>query len=135
MIATSEVALTTDAIDSGFSNEEITDAVDLALGDKVVDVGDSVVDAILTGVGGLGLFATIEGINHAAKQYENGGDGAEALFEGAGVAIEGTARALVGAAEMLYKLLMSRPVRFVGRMIYKALVKLDDRIMYGPNRK
>jgi hypothetical protein len=63
---------------------------------KVVDMGYLVVDAILAGVGGLGFFATIEGINHAVKKNKNGGDGAEAMFAGGGVAIECTARAFVG---------------------------------------
>ena len=135
VIATSEVAATTAAIDSGYSNEDITNTVDLALGGTVVDVGDTAADAILTGLGGLGLFATIEGINHASAKYENGGDGVEAIFEGAGVAIEGTARALVGAAEMGYNVLNSRPSRFVGRTLLKGLKKLDEKLMEEPTKK
>lgn len=128
VIATSEVAMATGSIDSGYSNEELSNAVDLALGSTVVDIGDTAVDAILAGVGGLGFFATLEGLNHAVKKHENGGDGVEAIFEGAGVAIEGTARALVGAAEMSYKVLSSKPSRFVGRMMLKGLVKLDEKM-------
>lgn len=128
VIATSEVAMATGSIDSGFSNEELSNTVDLALGSTVVDIGDTAVDAILAGVGGLGFFATLEGLNHAVKKHENGGDGVEAIFEGAGVAIEGTARALVGAAEMSYKVLSSKPSRFVGRMMLKGLVKLDEKM-------
>ncbi len=135
VIATSEVALKTGAIDSGYSNEELTNTVDLALGGTVVDVGDSVADAILAGVGGLGFFATVEGINHAAAKHENGGDAIEAMFEGAGVAIEGTAKALVGAAEMSYKVMTSRPSKFVGRLLMKGLNKLDDKIMNESGRK
>jgi hypothetical protein len=135
VIATSEVADQTGAIDSGYSNEELTNAVDLALGGSVVDLGDGAVDAILSGVGGLGFFATLQGINHAVKQYENGGDPVEAAFEGAGVAIEGTARALVGAAEMGYKVLASRPSRFIGRMLLKGIDKLDKKMMADAERK
>ena len=135
VISTSEVALATGSIDSGYSNEELSNAVDLALGGTVVDVGDTAVDAILTGVGGLGFFATLEGLNHAVKKHENGGDGVEAMFEGAGVAIEGTARALVGAAEMGYKVLSSKSSRFVGRMMLKGLVKLDEKMTGQPDRK
>lgn len=69
-----------------------------------------------------------EGLNHAVKKHENGGDGVEAMFEGAGVAIEGTARALVGAAEMGYKVLSSRPSRFIGRTLMRGLVKLDEKM-------
>jgi hypothetical protein len=129
VIATSEIAIATGSIDSGYSNEELSTAVDLALGSTVVDIGDTTVDAVLTGVGGLGFFATLEGLNHTVKKHENGGDGVEAMFEGAGVAIEGTARAFVGAAEMSYKVLSSKPSRFVGRVIRKGLVKLDERMM------
>ena len=129
VITTSEVAEQTRAIDSGFSNIELEHSVDLALGDSVVDTKDTAFDALLTGVGGLGLFATIQGINHAAEYYENGGDGVEALFAGAGVAIEGTARALVGTAELGYKVLASAPSRFIGRTLLAGLEKLDDKMM------
>lgn len=135
VISTSEVAYATGSIDSGYSNEELNNSVDLALGSTVVDFGDTTVDAILAGVGGLGFFATLQGLNHAVKKHENGGDGVEAIFEGAGVAVEGTARALVGAAEMGYKVLSSKPSRFVGRMMLKGLVKLDEKMTGQPDRK
>jgi hypothetical protein len=121
VISTSEVASETGALDSN--------TVDLAMGGTVVDIGDSVVDAIFAGVGGLGLFATIQGINHAVSKHKNGGDGAEAMFDGAGVAIEGTARAFVGAAELSYKALASKPSRFVGRTLLKGLGALEKKIM------
>ena len=129
VMATAEVAETTEAIDSGISNTELTRTVETALGGSVIDLGDTTVDAILTGVGGLGLFATLEGINHAASKYNNGGDGVEALFEGAGVAIEGTARGLVNAAEMSFNIVTSRPMRFVGRALYRGLEKLDKKLL------
>ena len=129
IIATSEVAEQTRAIDSGFSNIELEHSVDLALGGSVIDTKDTALDALLTGVGGLGMFATIQGINHAAELYENGGDGVESLFAGAGVAIEGTARALVGTAELGYKVLNSAPSRFVGRALLAGLRRLDDKMM------
>jgi len=129
IIATTEVANLTDAIDSGYSNEELQEAVSLAIGGEVIDVGDTAVDAILTGVGGLGLFATIQGINHATEKYENGGDPVEAAFEGIGVAIEGTARAAVNTLEMGYKVLNSRPSRFVGRGVLKLIIAVDEKLM------
>jgi hypothetical protein len=135
VIATSEVALQTDAIDSGFCNTELTHAVDLALGDTVIDIGDTAVDAILSGVGGLGFFATVEGINHAAAMHANGGDAVEAMFEGFGVAVKGTARTFVDTAEMGYKVLASRPSRFVGRSVLKGLKKLDEKITAEAARK
>lgn len=134
VMATSEVAERTGAIDAGYSDKELTSTVDLALGGSVVDIGDSAVDAILAGVGGLGFFATVQGINHAAEKYENGGDAVEALFEGAGVAIEGTARGIVGAAEMGYKVFTSKTSRFIGRGIKRALVKLDNKMMEAADK-
>jgi hypothetical protein len=134
IMATSEVAATTGVIDSGYSNEELTNTIDNALGGTIIDVGDTTADAVLAGIGGLGFFATINGINHAATKYENGGDGVEALFAGAGVAIEGTASALVGAAEMGYNVAMSRPSRFIGRQLKKGFVKLDDKMMEAGRR-
>ncbi|PFG54328.1 hypothetical protein ATG98_3549 [Marinobacter sp. LV10R520-4] len=135
VIATSEVAWATGSIDSGFTNEELNSAVGLALGGTIVDIGDTTVDAVLAGVGGLGFFATLEGLNHAVKKHENGGDAVEAMFEGAGVAIEGTARALVGAVEMGYNVLASRPSRFVGRVLLKGAKKLDDKMMAAGEQK
>lgn len=128
VIATSEVAEQTRAIDSGISNIELQHSVDLALGGSIIDIKDTALDAMLAGVGGLGFFATIEGINHAAERYKNGGDGVEVIFEGAGVAIEGTARGLVGTAELAYKTLSSRPSRFIGRGLLAGFIKLDEKI-------
>lgn len=128
VIATSEVAEITRAIDSGYSDAELERAVDLALGGSVIDAHDTVVDAMLGAVGGFGLLASLKGVNHAAEKYNNGGDGVEAVFEGVGVAIEGTARALVGTAELGYKVLASRPSRFAGRVLLAGLKKIDDKL-------
>jgi hypothetical protein len=128
VISTSEVALATSSIDGGISNEELNNQIELALGGTVVDGGDTASDAILMGVGGLGFFATLNGLNHAAEKYNNGGDGVEALFQGAGIAIEGTAKAMVDAGEMVYNVATSRPMRFMGRVALKGLVKLDKKI-------
>lgn len=56
VIATSEVALTSGSIDGGYTNEELTNSVGLALGGSTVDIPDTAMDAILAGVGGLGLL-------------------------------------------------------------------------------
>jgi hypothetical protein len=128
VISTSEVALATGSIDGGMSNEDLNNQIELALGGTVVDGGDTASDAILMGVGGLGFFATLNGLNHAAEKYNNGGDGVEALFAGAGVAIKGTAKAMVDAGEMVYNVATSRPMRFMGRVALKGLVKLDKKI-------
>ncbi|MBD3646452.1 MAG: hypothetical protein HUJ31_03145 [Pseudomonadales bacterium] len=133
LITTSEVAIPSGAIDGGYSNEELTNTIDNALGGTIVDLGDTTADAILTGLGGLGFFASIQGINHAVRNYENGGDGVEAAFEGAGVAIDRTLAGFFGIAEMSWKILSSRPSRFVGRVVLRVIEKIDRRIFDEKN--
>lgn len=128
VIATTEVASKTGAIDAGYTNAELDQAVDLALGGSIIDVGDTVTDAIMSGVGGLGLMATARGINHAAEKIERGVDTVEAALDGLEVAIGGTARTLVNTAELGYKVLSSKPSRFIGRTLLKGLQKLDEKI-------
>lgn len=128
VIATSEVAGVTDALDSGYTNEELEGLVSLSVGGEVVDVGDAAVDAILTGVGGLGLFASLDGIKHAIERTENGGDPVESMFEGAGVAIKGTAKAAVDTLELGYNMLNSRPSRFIGRALLKSANALEKKV-------
>lgn len=135
VIATSEVAEKTGAIDGGFTNEELTNLVELSLGGSVIDAKDTAIDAILTGAGTLGLLATINGINHAQEKFNSGVDGVEAIFEGAGVAIEGTAKGIVDASEMVYKAAMSKPSRFVGRTVLKGLKKLDEKLFEVPSKE
>jgi hypothetical protein len=129
VITTSEVAAQSAAIDSGYSNEDITNTVDLAVGGTFIDAQDTAIDAILTGVGSLGLFATINGINHAQAQYDKGVAGEEAIFDGLGIAIEGTAKGIVDASEMAYNVATSRPMRFIGRGLLKGLTKLDEKLI------
>lgn len=131
VIATSEVAAMTAAIDSGISNADLDRAMDLSFGGSVLDVHDTALDAVLTGAGGLGLLASIRGINLAAERYQETGLLAEAVIEGTGEAIKGTAKAMVDSAEFGYKVLQSRPSRFVGRGIAKALTSLDHKLTGG----
>jgi hypothetical protein len=129
VITTSEVAAQTGAIDSGYDDAELTNTVDLAIGGTVVDAQDTAIDAILAGAGTLGFFATIHGINYAQAQYDNGVKAEEAVLEGLGVAIEGTAKGIVDASEMAYNVVTSRPMRFIGRGIVKGLIKLDEKMI------
>jgi len=128
VIATSEVAAKTDAIDSGFSNAELSESMDLALGGTVIDFADTTTDTIFAGFGGLGFFASLRGIGHAVRKFNNGGDRVEAVFEGAGIAIVGTAKGIVDASEMAYNIVTSRPCRFVARSVLSGLEKLDRRM-------
>jgi hypothetical protein len=135
VISTSEVADKTGAIDGGYTNDELTSTVEQALGRGVIDAKDTAVDAILTGVGSLGIFSTMRGITHATEQFNKGVNSEIAFFEGAGVAIEGTAKGLVDASEMVYKAVMSKPSRFVGRTVLKGLKKLDEKIFEEPSKE
>lgn len=127
VIATSEVAAETGSIDGGYTNEELTDKIGLALGGGVVDIPDTAIDAILSGLGGLGLFATLKGLNRARQTYKKGGSGIKSFLEGAGVAIKQTAKTLVDTCEMSWKVVTSRLSRFIGRNLWKIVKKLFGR--------
>ncbi|HWK15283.1 MAG TPA: hypothetical protein VNS02_12865 [Rhizobiaceae bacterium] len=128
VIATTEVAHITGVLDGGYTDEELASSVELALGGSVIDGQDTAVDALLTGVGGLGILATIKGINHAFAKHQEGGDGFDAMLEGAGVAVAGTAKGLIDTAELGYKALRSTPSRFVGRSLGKVAGAVGRRL-------
>ena len=128
VIATTEVAEKTGAIDSGYTNEELSNSIESALGGTIIDSADTTIDAILTGAGSLGFFATINGINHAQEKFDDGMDGIEAIFEGAGVAIEGTAKGVVDASEMIYNVATSKPSKFIAGLAVKMVTKLDEKL-------
>ena len=121
VISTSEVATITGSIDGGYSNEDLTSAVDLALGGTVLDIGDTALDAVLTGVGGVGIFAILSGVRSASEKYKETGDPLESLAKGLSSATVHTARTTVNMAEMATKgvvgVATSRPVRFAGGLI------------------
>lgn len=119
IIATSEFAAETGAIDGGMTNADLDSATNLALGGSVVDFPDTAMDAVIGGLSGLGIFATFRGINHAIDRHREGIDKAEAIEEGIGVAVTGTMKATVDIAEMGYKVATSRPSRFLGRQVVK----------------
>jgi hypothetical protein len=128
VIATSEVAVETGAIDGGMTNADLNSATDLALGGSVVDFPDTAMDAVIGGLSGLGIFATLRGINHAIDRHREGVDKAEAIEEGIGVAVTGTMKATVDLAEMGYKVATSRPSRFLGRQVVKVGQGIGRRI-------
>ncbi len=128
VIATSEVAAATNVIDGGYANADLNESVDLALGGPGIDIDDTAIDALLAGVGCLGTLAMLRGFNHVSEKIRNGGDREEAVLEGIGVAVTGTAKAFVDTAELGYKALNSRPSRFLGRMVVKAATKLDEKL-------
>lgn len=124
VLATSEVADLTEAIDSGISNLDLTDSIELALGGTVLDFADTTADAIFSGLGGLGTFATLRGVHHGVKEYRNTGDLAQAFDEGVEVAIVGNLKGLVNTSEMVYKTATSRPSKFVGGVMWKGAKRI-----------
>lgn len=137
VISTSEIAEVTGSIDGGMTVAELDTDITLALGGSVIDISDTALDAALAGFGGLSILATFRGINHAARRHREGVPADEAIEEGVGVAIVGTAKATVDAAELLYKGATSRPMRFIGRQFGRAamagvrLIDPDD----NPSKK
>lgn len=94
----------------------------------MIDVGDTAVDAILTGVGSLGVFSTIRGINHSSDQIKNGADKDVAILEGVEVAITGTVKGIVDTAELAYNVASSAPSRAVGRGLC-AVTKFSGKVI------
>ena len=127
VISTSEVASITGSLDGGYSNEDLTNTVDLALGGTVLDISDTALDAVLTGVGGVGIFAILSGVRSASAKYKETGDALESLAEGLSTATVHTARTTVNMAEMATKgvvgVATSRPVRFAGSLVASLATK------------
>lgn len=70
VIATSEVASNTSAIDSGYSNEEVTNTTENALGGDVFDTSGSLMDGAVMFSGGIGVFASLKGLCAAGEYLE-----------------------------------------------------------------
>lgn len=120
IMATSEIAERSTAIDSGISNLELSETTDLALGGTIVDIGDSAIDGVFGALGGLGTIATIRGMGHAAEKYNNGTDGAEAIEEGLGIAVKGTVKGMCDMGDMLYDAATSNTGKAIGRGALKS---------------
>lgn len=136
VISTTEVAEITGSIDGGYLNAELTETVDLSLGGTVIDIGDTTVDAVLTGVGGVGVLALLRGVWSGAAHYKETGKALEALSTGLSTTAVSTARTVVNAAELAGRgtigLIRSRPVRFAGRMIVAGGRRVDDWLVEKP---
>jgi len=70
VIATSEVASSTSAMDSGYSNEEVTNTTENALGGDVFDTSGSLMDGAVMFSGGIGVFASLKGLCAAGEYLE-----------------------------------------------------------------
>lgn len=132
-ITTSEVANVTGSIDGGYANEDLTNAVDLAFGGTIIDIGDTTVDAVLSGVGGVGIFAIFRGIQSASARYKESGDAFESLEAGVGATVTSTARTAVNLGELAYRgtagVVTSKPMRFLGRMFVAAVDRFDESLI------
>jgi len=131
VIATSEIAEQTDAIDSGISNLEITESTVDALGGSVIDFGDMAFDGVVDGLGCLGFFATLHGINHASKIYNETGDAETAVGEGLELAVVSTVKGIVDTSEIVYKIATTRPVKAVS----KGLLTVASRTAHWIDKK
>ncbi|MFN3725232.1 MAG: hypothetical protein ACK4SZ_02890 [Allosphingosinicella sp.] len=130
VISTSEVAGITASLDGGYTNEDLTNIVDSALGGTVIDVGDTALDAVLAGVGGVGIFALLRGVQHASARYKESGDALASLVEGANATAISTTRSAVNLAELATKgtlsIVTSKPMRFTGRMLLSGVKRVDQ---------
>jgi hypothetical protein len=107
VIATSEVAEYTRAIDSGISNEELTSMVEGSLGGDVLDLPDVIADGISGGVGGIGTFSTAQGLYQGHQYYKETGNKEKAVLFGLGITIKGTIVALLNLCQIFFKALAS----------------------------
>jgi hypothetical protein len=111
VIATSEVADKTSAIDSGISNEELTSAVEHALGGSVIDVGDGILGA----VGFLGIFATVNGLNHFFERLEKKVEPCVAADEALEIALKQSLEGFASVGDLIYRVIISKPSRLLCR--------------------
>lgn len=132
VISTSEVAAITGSIDGGLTNVEITESIDLALGGTMIDMGDTALDAVLTGIGGVGLFSLLTGVRHASTKYKETGDIDEAVIAGGTAVVRGTASSVVNVSEIAVKgtvgIVTSKPARFAGRLVGAGFRKIGQKI-------
>lgn len=103
IIATSEIASASRAIDSGISNLELDHDVAAALGGSIIDASDVALDAALSGLGGVGVMAAISGATAATRKYNETGSLILATGSGIGATGTGVARTAVNTAELTYK--------------------------------
>jgi len=110
VIATSEVAGKTTAIDSGISNEELTSAVEHALGGSVIDVGDG----ILGGLGFLGIFATVNGLNHFFERLDKKVEPCAAADEALEIALKQSLEGFASVGDLIF-MVCFKPAKLLGR--------------------
>lgn len=125
IFATSEVAEKAGVIDSGYTNEWLTDAVGDALGGSIFDLDDTVVDGVLAGVGVVGVVALARGVHAAWSDYSLRHDLLAAAGTGGITIVEAKARAVVTMVELIYRgtsvVVTSAPAKRLGTAISNGL--------------
>jgi hypothetical protein len=65
-----------------------------------LDFSDTALDAVLTGVGGVGIIHIVKGAHRAYQKYKESGDPIESLFEGIRSTTVSLARSIVNTMEI-----------------------------------
>lgn len=114
IIATSEVAEETKAIDIGVTDADLSTTIDLALGGEVIDFGDTILDGVTIGLGGVGIVAIIHGAHRAWGSFQSNKNALGALGVGLKTTSVSTLRSAVNLSEMIYRgtrAIVSAPVQ------------------------
>mgnify|MGYP004452164975 CR=1 FL=1 len=117
-IVTSEKAEITGSIDGGYTNEALTDGVELALGGPIIDFSDTALDAVFAGLGFISIVGLVKGIARGSRIYRETGDAVEGLASGVGVTFEESVWAVINSVELVTRGALavgtSKPARYLG---------------------
>lgn len=121
VIGTSEIADVTSSIDGGYTNEALTDGVELVLGGPIIDLSDTALDAVFSGLGFISIVGLVKGTARGASIYRETGDAVEGLASGVGVTFEESVWAVVNSFELVTRSALavatSNPARYLGGKI------------------
>ncbi|MFN6934747.1 MAG: hypothetical protein ACK4NZ_06305, partial [Tsuneonella sp.] len=117
-IVTSEKAEITGSIDGGYTNEALTDGVELVLGGPIIDFSDTALDAVFAGLGFISIAGLVKGIARGASIYRETGDAVGGLASGVGVTFEESVWAVINILELATRGALagvtSKPARYLG---------------------
>jgi len=118
IIGTSEIADITGSIDGGYTNEALTDGVELVLGGPIIDLSDTALDAVFSGLGFIGIVGLVKGTARGASIYRETGDAVKGLASGAGVTFEESVWAVINSFELVTRgaltVATSKPAHYLG---------------------
>lgn len=117
VISTSEIADAKGLIDGRYTNEALTDGVELVLGGPIIDLSDTALDAVFSGLGFISIIGLVKGIARGANIYRETGNAVEGLTSGVGVTFEESVWAIVNLFELVTRGAMavseSKPARYL----------------------